>query len=86
MKITVAKYNDDRYIIIETEGKTVAYKAEMIMKTSEYCHGKTENYEYKSEVFEATFLREETNRMTDEEKVRILGALNYKDKNEKERS
>lgn len=85
MKITVAKYNNDRYIIIETEGRTVAYKAEMIMKTSEISHTKTENYEYESEVFEATFLREETNRMTDEEKVRILGALNYKDANGKVR-
>lgn len=85
MKITVAKYNNDRYIIIETEGKTVAYKAEMIMKTSEYSHTKTVNYEYESEVFEATFLREKTRKMTDEEKVRILGVLNYKDKNEEER-
>lgn len=86
MKVTVAKYNSDRYIIIETEGRTVTYKAEMIMKTSEYCHAKTENYEYEAEVFEATFLREETRKMTDEEKERILGALNYKDENEKGRT
>lgn len=86
MKVTVAKYNNDRYIIIETEGRTVAYKAEMIMKTSEYCHAKTENYEYESEVFEATFLREEKNKMTNDEKVRILGALNYKDKNGEDRT
>lgn len=59
MKVTVAKYNNDKYIIIETEGKTVTYKAEMIMKTSEVTHTKTEDYEYESEVFEATFLREE---------------------------
>jgi hypothetical protein len=55
------------------------------MKTSEVTHTKTEDYVYESEVFEATFLREETNKMTNDEKGQILGALNYKDKNGKER-
>ena len=69
MKVTVAKYNNDRYIIIEEGGKTVTYKDEMIMKTSEYSHTKTVNYEYESEVFEATFLREENNKNKSKEEV-----------------
>lgn len=86
MKITVARCNEDRYIIIETEERTVTFKAEMLMKSSEVTHTKTEDYAYESEVFEATFLREEPNKMTNDEKERILGALNYKDKNGKERT
>ena len=86
MKVTVARCNEDRYIILETEERTRAYKAEMLMKTSEVTHTKTEDYVYESEVFEATFLQEETNKMTNDEKGRILDALNYKDKNGKERS
>lgn len=86
MKVTVAKYNNDIYIILETEGRIRSYKAEMLMKTSETRHTKTEDYVYESEVFEATFLREETRKMTDEEKERILGALNYKDENGKGRT
>ena len=62
MKITVAKHNKDRYIIIETEKRTVTYKAKMIMKTSESCYTDTEDSVYESEVFEATFLREEYNK------------------------
>lgn len=62
MKITVARHNKDRYIIIETEGKTVAYKAKLIMKTSEISHTDIADLEYESEVFEATFLREEKNK------------------------
>ena len=62
MKVTIAKHNKDRYIIIESEGKTVAYKAEMLMKTSETRHTKTEDYVYESEVFEATFLMEEVSK------------------------
>ena len=59
MKVTVARHNKDRYIIIESEGKTVTYKAKLIMKTSEYSHTDIADLEYESEVFEATFLREE---------------------------
>lgn len=59
MKVTLARHNNDRYIIIEEGGKTVTYKAEMLMKTSEIRRTKTEDYVYESEVFEATFLREE---------------------------
>lgn len=62
MKITVAKHNKDRYIIIETEGKTVTFKAKMIMKTSEITYTGAEDFVYESEVFEATFLREEVNK------------------------
>ena len=62
MKVTVAKYNNDRYIIIEEGGKTVTYKAKTLMKTSEISHTKTKDFEYESEVFEATFLREEVNK------------------------
>lgn len=80
MKITIVKNNEDRYIILETEERSRIYKAEMLMKTSEAIHTKTEDRVYESEVFEATFLREE-NKMTDEEKERILDALNYKAKN-----
>lgn len=85
MKVTVARHNKDRYIIIESEGRTVTFKAKMLMKTSETAYGGAEDFIYESEVFEATFLREETNKMTDEEKERILGGLNYKDKNGKVR-
>lgn len=59
MKVTMAKHNKDRYIIIETEKRTVTYKAKMIMKTSECCYTDTEDSVYESEVFDATFLREE---------------------------
>ena len=69
MKITIAKHNKDRYIIIETEGKTVTYKAKMIMKTSEITYTGTEDFAYESEVFEATFLREENNKNKSKEKV-----------------
>lgn len=75
MKVTIARHNEDRYIIVETEGMTVTFKAEMLMKTSEIIRTKTENTEYESEVFEITFLREERNKMT-----------NYKDNNGKERT
>lgn len=64
MKVTVAKHNKDRYVVIEEDGKTVTYKAKMIMKTSETCYTDTEDYEYTSEVFEATFLMEEVSEMT----------------------
>lgn len=80
MKVTIARHNKDKYIIIESEGRTVTFKAKTLMKTSEIACGNTEDFIYESEVFEATFLREE-NKMTDEEKERILGALNYKAKN-----
>lgn len=60
MKITVAKHNKDQYIIIETEGRIVTYKAKMLMKTSEITYMAAENIVYESEVFEATFLREES--------------------------
>ena len=59
MKVTVARHNKDRYIIIESEGKTVTYKAKMLMKTLEIHHTDIADLEYESEVFEATFLREE---------------------------
>ena len=62
MKITVAKHNKDRYIIIEEGGKTVTYKAKLIMKTSEITYTGTEDFTYESEVFEATFLREEASK------------------------
>lgn len=66
MKITVAKHNKDQYIIIETEGKTVTYKAKMLMKTSEITYMAAENIVYESEVFEATFLREESTKTKQE--------------------
>lgn len=62
MKVTVAKQNKDRYIIIETEGKNTIYKAKMLMKTSEIHHTDIADLEYESEVFEATFLREEASK------------------------
>ena len=61
MKVTIAKHNKDRYIIIESEGKTVTYKAKLIMKTSEISHTDIADLEYETEVFEATFLGEEVN-------------------------
>ena len=71
MKVTVAKHNKDRYVVIEEDGKTVTYKAKMIMKTSETCYTDTEDYEYTSEVFEATFLMEEVSEMTNCKKEKI---------------
>lgn len=85
MKVTVARHNKDRYIIIESEEKTIICKAKMLMKTSEIHHTDIADLEYESEVFEATFLREE-NEMLDKEKERILGALHYKDENGKMRT
>lgn len=85
MKVTVAKYNKDRYIIIEEGGKTVTYKAKMLMKTSEITYTGTQDISYEAEFFEATFLKEEASEITNSEKERVLGALHYKDKNGKER-
>lgn len=62
MKITVARYNKDRYIIIEEGGKTVTYKAKMLIKTSEVTYTGTQDISYESEVFEATFLKEEVSK------------------------
>lgn len=63
MKLTLAKNNKDRYIIIEEGGKTVTYKAKMIMKTSEItCTDTEEDFVYESEIYEARFLREESNK------------------------
>lgn len=61
MKITVAKYNKDSYIIIENGNVTITYKAKMLMKTSEITYTGAENIVYESEVFEAEFLRKESN-------------------------
>lgn len=68
MKITIARHNKDRYIIIETEGKTVTFKAKMLMKTSETSYSDTEDFIYESEVFEATFLREENDKNKSKDK------------------
>lgn len=59
MKVTIARHNKDKYIIIENEKRTVTYKAKMLMKTSEISYSDAEDFIYESEVFEATFLREE---------------------------
>lgn len=61
MKVTLARYNNDRYIIIEEGGKTVTYKAKMLMKTSEITYTGIQDISYESEFFEATFLKEENN-------------------------
>lgn len=62
MKVTLARYNNDRYIIIEEGGKTVTYKAKMLMKTSEITYTGIQDISYESEFFEATFLKEEYNK------------------------
>lgn len=59
MKVTIARHNEDRYIIIEEGGKKVTYKAKMLMKTSETTYTGTQDISYESEFFEATFLNEE---------------------------
>ena len=59
MKLTLAKHNNDQYVILESGGKTVTYKAKTLMKTSEICYTDKEDYVYQSEVFDITFLREE---------------------------
>ena len=56
MKITVTKKDKDSYITIETEEKITTYKAKLLERNTGIYHGLVE---YKSEVFEATFLKEE---------------------------
>lgn len=70
MKVTIARHNKDRYIIIENEKRTVTYKVNMLTRTSTTSHSGTEDFVYESEIFEATFLREELNEMTNYEKER----------------
>ena len=62
MKVTIARHNEDRYIIIEEGGKAVTYKAKLLMKTSEITYTGTQDISYESEYFEATFLKEEVSK------------------------
>lgn len=62
MKITVAKYGKDSYIILETEEKTVTYKTKMLIKTSEITYIVGKEIINESEVFEVISSTEEINK------------------------